>query len=93
MPSIIPSHRSTIARGFCRKRWPAAWPKLTNRRLLTLSLLTAAILPPTLVTGFFGMNTKDLPFQDIPGGTWYAFAIAAAAGALTYWALQRLRAF
>lgn len=67
--------------------------ELTNRRLLTLSLLTAAILPPTLVTGFFGMNTKDLPFQDTAGGTWYAFAIAAAAGAFTYWALQRLRAF
>ena len=67
--------------------------ELTNRRLLTLSLLTAAILPPTLVTGFFGMNTKDLPFQDTPGGTWFALGIAAAAGALTYWALQRLRAF
>ncbi|ARQ00467.1 CorA family divalent cation transporter [Pseudorhodoplanes sinuspersici] len=67
--------------------------ELTNRRLLTLSLLTAAILPPTLVTGFFGMNTKDLPFLETPGGTWYAFAIAAAAGAFTYWALQRLRAF
>ncbi len=67
--------------------------ELTNRRLLTLSLLTAAILPPTLVTGFFGMNTRDLPFQETAGGTWYAFAIAAAAGAFTYWALQRLRAF
>lgn len=65
---------------------------ITNRRLFTLSVLTAAILPPTLVTGFFGMNTKDLPFQNTDGGTWYAFAVAAAAGAVTYWALQRLRA-
>jgi zinc transporter len=38
------------------------------------------------------MNTKDLPFQQTDVGTWYAFAVAAAAGALTYWALQRLRA-
>ena len=67
--------------------------ELTNKRLLTLSLLTAAILPPTLVTGFFGMNTKDLPLLETAGGSWYALAIAAAAGAVTYWALQRLRAF
>lgn len=66
--------------------------ELTNRRLLTLSILTAGILPPTLVTGFFGMNTKDLPFQTIDGGTWYALALAAAAGAFTYWAIQRMRA-
>jgi zinc transporter len=65
---------------------------ITNRRLLTLSMLTACLLPPTLVTGFFGMNTKDLPFQQTDVGTWYAFAVAAAAGALTFWALQRLRA-
>ena len=65
---------------------------ITNRRLFTLSILTAGILPPTLVTGFFGMNTKDMPFQNTDGGTWYALAVAAAAGAFTYWALQRLRA-
>ena len=33
---------------------------LTNRRLFTLSILTACLLPPTLVTGVFGMYTKDL---------------------------------
>jgi zinc transporter len=64
---------------------------VTNRRLLTLSVLTATFLPPTLVTGFFGMNTKDLPFQNSDGGTWFAFAIAAAAGAFTYWLVSRLR--
>ena len=37
---------------------------ITNRRLFTLSVLTACMLPSTLVTGFFGMNTKDMPFQD-----------------------------
>lgn len=66
---------------------------VTNRRLFTLSILTACLLPPTLVTGFFGMNTKDLPFQDSHGGTWMALAVAAAAGAVCYWALRRMRAF
>lgn len=65
---------------------------ITNRRLFTLSMLTACLLPPTLVTGFFGMNTKDLPFQSADGGTWWALLVAAAAGALSYWALARLRA-
>lgn len=65
---------------------------ITNRRLFTLSVLTGCLLPPTLVTGFFGMNTHDLPFQNTDGGTWYALLIAAAAGAFTYWALARLRA-
>jgi zinc transporter len=65
--------------------------ELAGRRLLALSLLTAALLPPTLVTGFFGMNTKDLPFQESAGGSFIALLIAAGAGALTFWLLQRLR--
>lgn len=67
--------------------------EITNRRLFTLSILTACLLPPTLVTGFFGMNTKDLPFQDVPGGTWWAFAVAAMAAGATYWLLRKMRAF
>jgi zinc transporter len=65
---------------------------ITNRRLYALSVLTACLLPPTLVTGFFGMNTKDMPFQNTDGGTWFALLIAAAAGALAYGLLARLRA-
>lgn len=66
---------------------------VTNRRLFTLSILTACLLPPTLVTGFFGMNTKDLPFQESHGGTWMAMLVALAAGLTCYWALRRMRAF
>ena len=51
---------------------------VTNRRLFTLSILTACLLPPTLVTGFFGMNTKDMPFQNSDGGTWMAGVVALA---------------
>jgi len=71
----------------------AKMTEITNRRLFTLSILTACLLPPTLVTGFFGMNTKDMPFQNTDGGTWCALAVAFAAGALSYWALRRMRAF
>ena len=65
---------------------------LTNRRLFTLSILTACLLPPTLVTGFFGMNTKDMPFQNTDGGTWWAMLVAFTAGAVSFWALRRMRA-
>ncbi len=41
----------------------------TNRHLYILSLMTAFLLPPTLVTGFFGMNTSSLPFADGVHGT------------------------
>lgn len=71
----------------------AKMTEVTNRRLFTLSILTACLLPPTLVTGFFGMNTEDLPFQHAHGGTWLALAVAAAATAVSYWALRRMRAF
>jgi zinc transporter len=37
----------------------------TNRNLQVLAFLTALFLPPTLVTGVFGMNTKGLPFSDM----------------------------
>lgn len=65
---------------------------ITNKRLFTLSVLTACMLPSTLVTGFFGMNTKDMPFQNGDGGTWYAALLVVAAGALTWWVLKRTKA-
>lgn len=71
----------------------AKMTEITNRRLYTLSILTACLLPPTLVTGFFGMNTKDMPFQNADGGTWMALGVAAIASAASYWALRRMRAF
>ena len=66
---------------------------VTNRRLFTLSVLTALLLPPTLVTGFFGMNTKDMPFQNTDGGTWMAATAALLAALACYFLLRRLRAF
>ena len=76
----------------------ARMTEITNRRLFTLSVLTACLLPPTLVTGFFGMNTKDMLWQNTEGGTWMALGAAVIASALSYWALsywalRRMRAF
>lgn len=70
----------------------ARMAEISNRRLFTLSILTACLLPPTLVTGFFGMNTKDLPLQNADSGSWFALGIALLSAFGTYWLLKRLRA-
>lgn len=67
----------------------ARMAEITNKRLFTLSVLTALLLPSTLVTGFFGMTTKDLPLQTADGGTWAALIIVVVAHAATYLWLKR----
>ncbi|KQV68439.1 transporter [Rhizobium sp. Root1220] len=62
----------------------------TNRHLYILSLMTAFLLPPTLVTGFFGMNTANLPFAQGSGGTEYAIGLIVASILLAWWLLKRV---
>ncbi len=56
----------------------------SNRQLYTLSILTALFLPPTLVTGLFGINTKGLPLADHEQGSWIVFGLAFASAGLAY---------
>lgn len=56
----------------------------TNQNLYILSIVTALLLPATLVTGIFGMNTGGLPFADGPNGTLHATLMAGAAAGATY---------
>lgn len=62
----------------------------TNQNLYVLSILSALLLPATLVTGFFGMNTGGLPFADGAEGTAWAFGLAALASLAVYLLLRRL---
>ncbi len=55
----------------------------TNQNLYLLSVMTALMLPATLVTGLFGMNTGGLPFTG-PGGTFAATLVAGGAAIATY---------
>lgn len=59
----------------------------TNQNLYLLSVMTALMLPATLVTGLFGMNTGELPFTGGHGTLWATF-LAAAAAAATYFFLR-----
>ncbi|MBO9574467.1 MAG: magnesium transporter CorA [Sphingobium sp.] len=60
----------------------------TNQNLYLLSILSALLLPATLVTGFFGMNTGGLPLAHSPEGTLIAALLGIAASALVYWLLR-----
>lgn len=57
----------------------------TNRRLYTVSIVTVLLLPATFVTGFFGMNTSDLPWsgEGVAHGTAYAGLACLAAVLVT----------
>jgi zinc transporter len=61
----------------------------TNDRLYVLTLTTMLLLPATFVTGFFGMNTKDLPFIETDNGTLYATILCVLASATALFLMRR----
>lgn len=62
----------------------------TNRNVYLLSVMTALLMPATLVTGFFGMNTDGMPFTKGDYGTLVAGLIALGSAGFSYWLLGRL---
>ncbi|KAB1071530.1 CorA family divalent cation transporter [Methylobacterium planeticum] len=62
----------------------------SNRQLYTLSVLTALFLPPTLVTGLFGMNTKGLPLAENESGSSIAIAFAVASALAAFGLIRGL---
>lgn len=65
----------------------------TNRHLYVLSILTTLFLPPTLVTGVFGMNTKGLPLTDVETGFLWAAGLMAASSLAVYLVMRRIGVF
>ena len=65
----------------------------TNRYLYILSILTTLLLPPTLVTGVFGMNTKGLPFTDMDEAFLYAMALVVGSSILVYLVMRTIGVF
>jgi zinc transporter len=63
----------------------------TNQNLYLLSIMTALMLPATLITGIFGMNTGGMGLQG-SGGTLVAVLLSLAAAGGTY-ALLRWMGF
>lgn len=65
----------------------------TNRNLAWLTAVTALLLPPTLITGMFGMNTKGLIFADNENGYVYAMIMCLVSSALVYLLMRRFGLF
>ena len=66
----------------------------SNQLLYFLSMMTAVLLPMTIISGLFGMNVGGIPLAENPHGFWIVsiFAAAvAAAGALRAQADRRRR--
>lgn len=56
----------------------------TSRHLFVLRGLTAFLLPPTLISGIFGMNVSDLPFTKDGGGFIWAMGLIVVSSLLVY---------
>lgn len=61
-----------------------------NEALRVLSVLTALLLPPTLMTGLFGMNVKGLPFVDTETGFVWAVLLILLSSAVAYLVMKRI---
>ncbi|WP_295846137.1 transporter [Tardiphaga sp.] len=61
-----------------------------NDSLRVLSVLTALLLPPTLITGVFGMNTKGLPFTDNENAFLWAALLLVLSSASAYLVMKRI---
>jgi zinc transporter len=61
-----------------------------NNSLRVLSVLTALLMPPTLITGIFGMNTKGLPLTDVETGFLWAAGLIMVSSAAAYYTMKRL---
>ncbi|RVC26743.1 CorA family divalent cation transporter, partial [Mesorhizobium sp. M7A.F.Ca.CA.004.04.2.1] len=62
----------------------------SNRLLYVLSVMTAVLLPMTIISGLFGMNVGGLPLVDTPMGFWVVTAVAMVIAGATYLFVRRL---
>ncbi|MCT6854938.1 MULTISPECIES: CorA family divalent cation transporter [Bombella] len=65
----------------------------TNRRLCIVSIVTTLMLPATLVTGFFGMNTGGMFLASGGLGTIFAGGLCVAAMIVTFIFMKMARLF
>jgi magnesium transporter len=54
-----------------------------------LTVMSTIALPALVISGFYGMNLKGLPFEENPHGTAIATGIMIAVMASLMWMLKR----
>jgi zinc transporter len=61
-----------------------------NDNIRVLSVLTAILMPPTLITGIFGMNTKGLPFTELDSAFLLASLLMILSSYAAYLIMKRI---
>ena len=62
----------------------------TNALLYLLSVLTAVLMPATIITGLFGMNLQGIPFAGESEGFWLAVLLSGCASAAILLFVRRM---
>ncbi len=62
----------------------------SNQFLYVLSVMTAVLLPSTVISGLFGMNTGGLPLAGSVHGFWIVAFVALAISAVVYLVVRRI---
>jgi zinc transporter len=62
-----------------------------NRNLMVLSILTALLMPGTLLSGIFGMNMADVPGLQSPGAFWWVLTLMLGLGVGMLLLLKKLK--
>lgn len=62
----------------------------SNRLLYMLSVMTAVLLPMSIISGLFGMNVGGLPLTGQPAGFWLVSVLSLAVAGVTLYFVRRL---
>jgi len=62
----------------------------SNELLYVLSVMTAVLLPMTIISGLFGMNVGGLPLVNTSMGFWVVSAVSLLIAGITYLFVRRL---
>ncbi|WP_296598046.1 CorA family divalent cation transporter [Phenylobacterium sp.] len=62
----------------------------TNRAMRTLTVISTLLIPPTLITGAFGMNLGGIPFAHSPSGFFAVALLCLGVVAGLLWMLRRM---
>ncbi len=61
-----------------------------NRTMYLLTIVSALLLPPALITGLFGINVGGMPGVEDDHAFYYIAASIPVLGVIEFWALRRL---
>jgi zinc transporter len=74
---------------FLQEEVAASMAEQANRHLSILTIVTTLFLPPTLISGVYGMNIKAIPAADFDTGFWWVFALMIASSGAVFFAIRK----